>query len=564
MKRYNEPIELIIEYRQDPLMKTVPDIAADLEAAGIPVEKTAPLFKQVVESKDLPADSVLATKVTVRTAVNDVEVHPWDLAHAALNSGANYRFIEPDLWQEYTVEDKMPDHFDTTSAKSFGTEAKGDDVDPDWPPSQNLVWHLDDDHSQLGSARKEVAELDDYIVRIGHLDTGYTDHFAIPQEIRDNPYQQNFIEDEQADKALDIGSKGMLRQPYHGTGTGGILAGDKIQLTTTTGEFNDYLGAAYFAEVISCRISKSVILFKTSAFAQALNYLTDLVHNGIQVHVVSMSMGGAPSRAWADAVNAAYEAGITIVTAAGNNFAGLPTRHVVYPARFQRVIAACGVTYNNAPYYTSLINEMQGNYGPSKDMQKALAAFTPNILWANYVTGTVQFNGAGTSSATPQIAAAAAIYYKKNHQELDAAEPWQRVEAIRNALFSTAKKTVKPGFGDYSQYFGNGIVQASDALKVPVKTDIAQTPEDSSPWFPILNTLFKEVPDEKQQSRLDMFNTELWQLLYSYPELARQIGDDEVDFNEISALHWDSFANAVMEHPAASKTLKAFLKSKFN
>ncbi|QIL42658.1 S8/S53 family peptidase [Pedobacter sp. HDW13] len=342
-----------------------------------------------------------------------------------------------------------------------------------------------------------------------------------------------------------------------------MLAGDKIKLTTASGEFNDYLGAAYFAEVISCRISKSVVLFKTSAFALALNYLTDIVNSGTQVHVVSMSMGGAPSRAWADAVNAAYNAGITIVTASGNNFAGLPTRHLVYPARFQRVIAACGVTYDQAPYYTSLINEMQGNYGPSKDMQKALAAYTPNMPWANFISGTVQFNGAGTSSATPQIAAAAAIYYKKNHKELDAAAPWQRVEAIRNALFSTAKKIIKPGFGDYSQYFGNGIVQALDALKIPVKLDIAQTPEDKTPWFPILDTLMKKLPDEKEQSRIDMFNTELWQLLYGYPELAIKIGGNQVDFDQISALNWDSFANAVIEHPAASKTLKAFLKNRF-
>jgi subtilisin family serine protease len=66
------------------------------------------------------------------------------------------------------------------------------------------------------------------------------------------------------------------------------------------------------------------------------------------VHVVSMSMGGLPSEAWADAINALYEAGVVVVTAAGNNYANLPTRFVVYPARFGRVIAACGVMANGA------------------------------------------------------------------------------------------------------------------------------------------------------------------------------------------------------------------------
>ena len=61
-------------------------------------------------------------------------------------------------------------------------------------------------------------------------------------------------------------------------------------------------------------------------------------------------MGGLPSQAWADAANKAYEAGIVVVCAAGNNFGGLPTSLVVYPARFDRVIAACGVMADKTPY----------------------------------------------------------------------------------------------------------------------------------------------------------------------------------------------------------------------
>ena len=53
--------------------------------------------------------------------------------------------------------------------------------------------------------------------------------------------------------------------------------------------------------------------------AQGLDYA-----RSIGADVVSMSMGGLPSGAWADAVNAAYEAGIVVVCAAGNNFGGAP------------------------------------------------------------------------------------------------------------------------------------------------------------------------------------------------------------------------------------------------
>jgi len=71
-------------------------------------------------------------------------------------------------------------------------------------------------------------------------------------------------------------------------------------------------------------------------------------------------MGGLPSQAWADAVNKAYEAGVVVVCAAGNNFGGLPTSLVVYPARFDRVIAACGAMADRRPYLNLPPYAMEG------------------------------------------------------------------------------------------------------------------------------------------------------------------------------------------------------------
>jgi len=131
------------------------------------------------------------------------------------------------------------------------------------------------------------------------------------------------------------------------------------------------------------------------------------------------------------------------------------------------------------------------------------------------------------------------------------------VEAIRNALFTAAQKKVNSN-GSYFSYFGNGILKANDALKVPVKVITDKTPEDKTPWFPILNTIFKAKPQENNP-RMQMFNTELAQLVFDHPELAAIIDNDEKQYDKVSATKWKKFVDAVIAHPAASITLKNFL-----
>ena len=66
------------------------------------------------------------------------------------------------------------------------------------------------------------------------------------------------------------------------------------------------------------------------------------------------------------------------------------------------------------------LTEMQGNYGPSKVMDWAMAAFTPNLPWAR--SGTrhlVSLSGAGTSLPLPKIAMTAALYRMKYFKELE-------------------------------------------------------------------------------------------------------------------------------------------------
>jgi subtilisin family serine protease len=558
MKIYHQPIELIIKGSSStkPLGKSVLNVKSLLNKAGLQVESVRNSNAGAPPAKGKALKPQKDARLYVKTRLRDSEMNPWDAAHAAAEAlGAGASFIEPDLLHEYTMPNNL--HVSHKKAIAKGSD-DGDGYDPDWQPHQDTVWHLGEQFSQLKAAREEVEGVD-FTIRIGHLDTGYSkEHTIVPDKVRRNKLQRNFVEGEDAGDAHDRMLSGGLRNPGHGTGTLGLLAGNKVKIGTPV--FNDYLGGAYFADVISCRVSTSVVLIKTSAFAEAIDYLTGLTLAGTPVHVVSMSMGGAPSQAWADAVNKAYEAGITLVTAAGNNFNGLPTQHIIYPARFQRVIGACGVTYDFKPYHTTKLGEMRGCFGPERHMKKALAAFTPNTPWASTQKNTVRFSGAGTSSATPQIASAAAIYYRKHYKSLEKLQPWQRVEAIRYALYKSASQKGRPTDGNsFAHCFGNGILQAKNALAIPVNTSVTKTPEDGIPLFPVLTTIFKGLPGKKGGSKLQMYNTELAQLVFHYPELRAIIRYDEQAPHEVSADDWKKFAHAVIAHPAASIALKKHL-----
>lgn len=167
-------------------------------------------------------------------------------------------------------------------------------------------------------------------VRVAHLDTGYDPgHESVPTGLN-RALQKNFVDADRPDDATDD-SGGLLNNLGHGTGTLGILAGASV------GSFTKAYGAAPFVEVIPVRVANSVLIFQNSSIAKGLDYVHSFCQREeTRVHVVTMSMGGLASSAWADAINALYDAGVFVLTAAGNNFGNLPTRNIVYPACFNR------------------------------------------------------------------------------------------------------------------------------------------------------------------------------------------------------------------------------------
>jgi hypothetical protein len=447
-------------------------------------------------------------------------MHPWDDAHrtvadpraARLEALPHIQYAEPDLVQRfpYQVPDSTPEGLE---ARALPCQYRG--LDADWPPAElRFAWHLDDAFSGLRAARQRVGEPSGRRVRIAHLDTGYDpEHGTLPQRLRIED-QRNFAGDDVRD-ATDPARHFPLDNPGHGTVTLALLAGNRVQWPAS--EFDDFLGGVPQAEIVPIRIANSVIHFLTSSMARG-------IENAIEAgcDVVSVSMGGVPARAWATAVNHAYEAGVAIFAAAGNRFGISPPASIVYPARFRRVTAVCGVMADRQPYYRPGLHRlMQGCFGPPAKMTTALAAYTPNLPWAVLgCSGLITHDGAGTSSATPQVAAAAALWLQQASLPPQG-EPWQKVEAVRHALFASADRDVP----DRETYFGQGLLRALQALDVPFRDDLPMTVPDvvSFPWLRLLGALEAAPAAITPSGRDLMYEVEALQIFELSPRL-QQLG----------------------------------------
>jgi len=432
-----------------------------------------------------------------------------------------------------------------------------------------FIWHLDDDHTQLLRAREMVyPELNlgtkpdfDKQVSVAHIDTGHLVGSPIlPENLQ--PGISVHIKDGQVFEGANDYDKifSIAEQQAHGNATLALLAGGKVDIS---GLFIGYFGAIPFAKVFSVKISETVAILSGDNFASAVDYAIKQ-----KCDVITMSMAGIPSKVMADAVNRAYEAGIVIVSAASNSFAKglgqLLPKQTLYPARFDRVIGAVGAAINHAPYLIEYHQQrtraagglfMQTCFGPEEALATSLAAYTPNITWFNGDHNKTEplfiFTGGGTSSATPQIAAAAALYiqkYRSRIEKLAGPNKWKKAEIVRQALFQSARK-----IAEYEKIYGNGILRAADAIAKPefepeeISKQIDNNTITKAKEAKVTGGIFKRIfrlltgrsiaSNSADTSHIqDMLSLELLQLLHRDSNLTKYLGlieDDEVVFSNL-------------------------------
>ncbi|MDP1027769.1 S8 family serine peptidase [Sphingomonas sp. KR1UV-12] len=464
----------------------------------------------------------------------DASEHPWDQAHAVMRMGfaagsGDVLAAEPEFEQQWM-------------AGPAGARCIAEPQDPTGgrPVGPHPRWHLDDAFSGLASARASVPAASQSKVLVAHLDTGYDPaHDYRPANIA--PGERSFVKGEgRPDSAEDVtGGGGAFRNRGHGTGTAGILAGPDI-------------GGAPDVSYLPIRIADGVVRFRTGTMAQGFDYA---VQRGARV--LSMSMGGLASAMLADAVNKAYAAGLVMVSAAGNNFAGLPVRSIVYPARMRRVVAACGVMANMQPYSGLAADVMEGCFGPTTKMRSAVSGFTPNIPWPEIgCPGIVDEDGQGTSAATPQIAAAAALWIARHWDELERLDGWRRGEAVRQALFRSASlgSNLSP-----DGRLGWGAIRAAAMLAISPH-DLGELVEEprataSWAWVKLLTGRGTGFADAALRSAGDLLGLELMQLAQRDPAVGRAVPDPDATGEKKQGRH--RMLEAAEASPLASRALRS-------
>jgi hypothetical protein len=541
---------------------------ATLGAAG-PALRLTPLFEAprlAAQAEGIGAAPALRRSwmlAEAPAALSELR-NPWDAAHRLLLGGLGFAagsatspdLVEPDLEQSW---DWLPQEAEAglgaAAAQPTPCTVFDDQKGPPFAPGDGFAWHLGEAFSRLASARSMAERAGTRPVKIVHLDTGFDPlHAARPLELSLNE-MRNFVDADRPNDATDrTPPGGLLTNRGHGTGTLGILAGRTLDAGVIPSEARGVtLGGAAGETIVPVRIANSVVLFSTSTVARGIAYARE-----IGADVISMSMGGLPAASWADAVNAAYEAGIVVVCAAGNNFGGLPTSLIVYPARFGRVIAACGVMANKQPYFNLPGGVMQGNAGPATKMRTALAAYTPNIPWARLgCAETVNLSGTGTSSATPQIAAAAALWLRLHGESLQTRD-WRRAEAARQALFRSA---VRAGSGpDPNPFVGCGLLDARAALDMAPASlsDADRMPPDSADFgfLHLLTSAFGAAPTDP---RTRMHALEMTQLALLSRAARQALPDPDIPPEQVTAAQRTAVLAALHDDPRASQSLRRTL-----
>ncbi|WP_204106698.1 MULTISPECIES: S8 family peptidase [Spirulina sp. CCY15215] len=226
----------------------------------------------------------------------------------------------------------------------------------------------------------------------------------------------------------------------HGTHVAGTIA-------QSTNNGYGVAGIAYEAKIMPIKVLAASGGGTVSDIAEGIRFAAD---NGADI--INMSLGGGgESKLLEDAIHYAYDKGVVIIAAAGNENRNSSS----YPARYPRVlsVSALDPAGLKAPY---------SNYGAGVDISAPGGSEQGKIL-QNTIdpsTGEAVFLGfQGTSMASPHVAGVAALL---------------KAEGIDSPaeIYEILKQSARPVEEDDLNHFGAGQLDAGAAVKLAIKGQI--------------------------------------------------------------------------------------------
>ena len=425
------PQEVVAGTNLSTLRKVIQEIESTFET------QVSPLF----EDELIPeGNTELQNYYQITIPVADDKV--WETAHQLQNI-EDVINVDPDLPTRISIE---PD-IESSSSSSGGEE----------PEPDNKQWnkHITNFEQALRYSREHGNRDGERLLRIGQIDTGYTDH----PEIRRIRKSEGFNFMNGSGNARDPLTSGMGKQPGHGTSVASVILGENTSIPgdRTNGVLPNVL-------VVPYRIHDSVVLFRNDNLPRAA---LRALRRGCRV--VTSSMGGVPKSSWHAAARALYNAGSIWTSAAGNQ-----VRVTVWPANYAEVVCCAAIGPSGNPWSGSSRGSAVEISAPGH--QVWVARTTQNSSGGeSYSYG----SGSGTSYATPHIAAVAALWVAHHGTALRRyTHPWQLVEAFRHCLRRSANN--RGGSWD-TRNFGAGVLDALALLRCPLPAPAALTHADYVP-----------------------------------------------------------------------------------
>lgn len=288
-------------------------------------------------------------------------------------------------------------------------------------------------------------------IRVGHPDSGYSDHPQLGLAPLDLQQDRDVVsDDDDARDPLKPPKKSLfnlLPNPGHGTSTASVIVG--VGEGSAPGQFH---GVAPAAVLVPIRATESVVQVFDTDVAKAVRWAR--THG---CHVVSMSLGGKGLFGLEDAIQEAVDAGMVVMAAAGNQVG-----FVTAPASYGNCLAVAATTAAGTPWSGSSRGGQVDVAAPGACVWAAL------FDWKPKPPGTPLRQSHGTSYAVAHTAGVVALWLAHHgHQALVDRYGRRNVQAVLLSLLRTPGVCRLPAGWDQRNW-GAGVVDARALLAAPL------------------------------------------------------------------------------------------------